>query len=71
MGRHQPEGSAEGAWTTARRKGLRIGEALIDLKLAQESQVYKALAAQNNMEYVDLDTTSIPPNAGQPDPRAK
>ena len=44
-------------------RGLRIGESLIDLKLAQESQVCKALAAQNNMEYVDLDATSIPTNA--------
>ncbi len=44
-------------------KGLRIGEALIDLKLCNESQVYKALAAQHNMDYVDLDKTSIPPNA--------
>jgi type IV pilus assembly protein PilB len=45
-------------------RSIRIGEALIDLKLAQESQVYKALAAQNNMEYVDLNSTSIPPSAG-------
>ena len=44
-------------------KGLRIGEALIDLKLCNEVNVYKALAQQHNMEYVDLDKSSIPPNA--------
>ncbi len=44
-------------------KGLRIGEALIDLKLATEAQVYKALATQQGMEYIDLEKSSIPPNA--------
>jgi type IV pilus assembly protein PilB len=47
----------------AKTKGLRIGEALIDMKLASEAQVYKALAQQQNMEYFDLDKSSIPPNA--------
>ena len=47
----------------AKTKNLRIGEALIDLKLAAEANVYKALAAQHNMEYVDLDKSSVPPNA--------
>jgi type IV pilus assembly protein PilB len=47
----------------AKAKNLRIGEALIDLKLCSEPNVYKALAAQHNMEYVDLDKSSVPPNA--------
>jgi type IV pilus assembly protein PilB len=47
----------------ARAKGMRLGEALIDLKLATEAQVYKALAQQQNMEYIDLEKSSIPPNA--------
>lgn len=46
----------------ARKQQLRIGEALIDLKLANESAVYKALASQHNMEYVDLDKSSVPTN---------
>jgi type IV pilus assembly protein PilB len=36
---------------------------LVDLKLCSESNVYKALAAQHNMEYVEVDRASIPPNA--------
>ncbi|MGC4031287.1 MAG: ATPase, T2SS/T4P/T4SS family [Tepidisphaeraceae bacterium] len=44
-------------------KGLRIGEALVDLQVVKESHVYKALAAQFGMEYVDLDKNSVPPNA--------
>jgi type IV pilus assembly protein PilB len=44
-------------------KNTRIGEALVDLKLASETNVYKALAAQHNMEYIDLDKSSVPPNA--------
>jgi type IV pilus assembly protein PilB len=47
----------------SKTKRMRIGEALIDLKLCPEANVYKALAAQNNMEYVDLERTSVPPNA--------
>src|SRR5918996_801088 len=46
-----------------RAKSLRIGEALVDLKMCSEVQVYKALAAQHNMEYVDLDKSGIPPEA--------
>src|SRR3954453_7989260 len=45
----------------AKTKSMRIGEALIDLKLASETNVYKALAAQHNMEYIDLDKSSVPP----------
>src|SRR3984957_18239377 len=47
----------------AKSKGLRIGEALIDLKLCNESNIYKALAQQHNMEYIDLDKGAVPPNA--------
>jgi type IV pilus assembly protein PilB len=47
----------------AKAKNLRLGEALIDLKLCSESNVYKALAAQHNMEYVEVDRGSIPANA--------
>jgi type IV pilus assembly protein PilB len=47
----------------AKAKGLRIGEALVDLKLCSEANVYKALAQQHNMEYVDLDKSAVPPDA--------
>ena len=47
----------------AKSKSLRIGEALMDLKLCNETNVYKALAQQHNMEYIDLDKGAIPPNA--------
>jgi type IV pilus assembly protein PilB len=48
----------------AKAKNLRIGEALVDLKLCSESNVYKALAQQHNMEYVELDRNAVPANAG-------
>src|SRR5687767_6946519 len=47
----------------AKSKNLRIGEALVDLKLCSESNVYKALAQQHNMEYIDLDKSGVPPEA--------
>src|SRR5438128_6479449 len=47
----------------AKAKNLRLGEALVDLKLAAEANVYKALAQQHNMEYVELDKSSIPGGA--------
>ena len=47
----------------AKQKNLRLGEALVDLKLAAEANVYKALAQQHNMEYVDIDKNSIPGGA--------
>jgi type IV pilus assembly protein PilB len=47
----------------AKSKSLRIGESLIELKLCNENQVAKALAVQSGMEYIDLDKSSIPPNA--------
>ena len=43
-----------------KKQGLRIGEALIDLKLCNDVAVYKALAAQQNMDFIDLDQTQIP-----------
>src|SRR6476469_8697740 len=57
----QPQ-EVEKALAHAKTKNLRIGEALIDLKLVPDAAVYKALAAQTGMEYVDLDRNSIPPN---------
>ena len=53
----------EKALAHAKTKNMRIGEALVDLKLAGETQVYKALASQHSMEYVDLDKSGIPPEA--------
>src|SRR3954462_12991924 len=44
-------------------KNMRIGEALVDMKLASETQVYKALASQHSMEYVDLEKSGTPPKA--------
>jgi type IV pilus assembly protein PilB len=58
----QPK-EVQSALDHAKKKNLRIGEALVDLKLATEANVFKALAAQNNMEYVDLDRDSVPPQA--------
>ncbi len=57
----QPK-EVEAALAHAKAKNLRIGEALIDMGKATESNVYKALAAQTGMEYVDLDRNGIPPN---------
>ena len=47
----------------AKQKNLRIGEALMDMKLCSENNVYKALAAQHNMEYIDLEKSAISPNS--------
>jgi type IV pilus assembly protein PilB len=47
----------------AKSKHLRLGEALVDLKLCSEINVYKALAQQHNMEYVELEKSAVPPNA--------
>jgi type IV pilus assembly protein PilB len=44
-------------------KNMRIGEALVSLNLCSESNVYKALAQQHNMEYFDLEKSSVPANA--------
>ncbi|HEY7118141.1 MAG TPA: ATPase, T2SS/T4P/T4SS family [Tepidisphaeraceae bacterium] len=58
----QPK-EVEKALAHAKTKGLRIGEALLDLKLCTDNHVYKALAQQFGMEYIDLDKNSVPPNA--------
>jgi type IV pilus assembly protein PilB len=39
----------------SRKEGLRIGEALVALGLADEEDVTKALASQYDMEYIDLE----------------
>ena len=41
---------------------LRIGEALVELNLADEVDVAKALAFQHDMEYIDIDTNTIVPD---------
>jgi len=46
-----------------KKQGMRIGEALVDIKACGENNVFKALAAQHGMDYVELDKTSIPPDA--------
>ena len=51
----------EEALEHARRESLRIGEALIALGLADEEDVTKALAAQYDMEYVDLERQVVVP----------
>ncbi len=45
----------------ARGEGIRIGEALIALGLADEEDVTKALATQYDMEYIDLDRNVVVP----------
>ena len=47
----------------AKAKNLRMGEALLGLKLCSENNIYKGLAAQHNMEYIDLDKSAVSPNA--------
>ncbi len=42
-------------------EGLRLGEALINLGLADEEDVTKALASQFDMEYIDLDRNMVVP----------
>src|SRR5665213_4515244 len=46
-----------------KKQSLRIGEALIDLKICKEVDVCKGLASQHNMEYWDLDKNPIPAQA--------
>ena len=45
----------------AQRDGLRIGETLVSLSLADEEDITKALASQYDMEYIDLDQNVIVP----------
>ena len=51
----------EEALEHARQEGLRVGEALVALGLADEEDVTKALASQFNMEYIDLDRNVVVP----------
>ena len=46
----------------ARQEGMRIGEAMVALGHADEEDVAKALARQNDMEYIDLDQNVVVPN---------
>ena len=45
----------------AQKEGVRIGEALVSLGLADEEDVTKALATQYDMEYVDLERQMLVP----------
>ncbi|HVP10770.1 MAG TPA: ATPase, T2SS/T4P/T4SS family [Phycisphaerae bacterium] len=54
---------ADRAAEFAINNGKRIGEALIELKLASEEDVVKALATQHGMEYVEVSRKTVPPNA--------
>jgi len=51
----------EEALQHARAEGLRLGEALVALGLADEEDVTKALASQHDMEYIDLDRNIVIP----------
>jgi len=55
------ENMVEEALTHAREEGLRIGEALVSLGLADEEDVTKFLAMQYDMEYVDLERQVLVP----------
>lgn len=56
-------GDVNKALELAKGKNMRLGEALVEQKLATEAQVYKALATQHGMEFVDLESVQIPGNA--------
>src|SRR5439155_18480259 len=43
----------------AKKGGMRIGEAMVEMNMCTEGNVYKALAAQQNMDYVELDRTQV------------
>lgn len=43
--------------------GKRIGESLVELQLATDEDVCKALARQHGMEYVEISRKTIPPTA--------
>ena len=49
----------------ASQNGKRIGEALVELEMAAEDDVTKALAAQFDLEYVDLDKNPVVPDTLQ------
>ncbi len=52
----------EEALAHAKSEGLRIGDALVALGLADEEDVAKALASQYDMEYIDLDRNVVVPD---------
>lgn len=43
----------------------RLGEVLLEMKLATEDQIYECLAKQFGYEFVNLDTVQIPPNVAK------
>lgn len=57
-----PEALADGI-AYAAQHSKRIGEALVELELAGEEDITKALAAQFDLEYVDLDKSAMVPAA--------
>ena len=48
---------------TSKTSNKRLGEILLELKLVDEDTLTKAIAKQFGMEYVDLDTATIPSDA--------
>lgn len=55
------QSAIEEALEHAQNEGMRIGQALIALELADEEDVTKALANQFDMEYIDLDKNVVIP----------
>jgi len=47
------------------KTGKRIGETLVELELCREDDVYKALATQHGLEYVELSRSLMAPDALQ------
>src|SRR5690606_21674623 len=54
---------ADRAAEYALNNGKRIGEALIELQLASEEDVTRALALQHGMEYVEVNRSTVSPEA--------
>ncbi len=50
---------ADQAAAEAQKTGKRLGDVLVDKQWAKEDQVYKALANQFGMEYVDLEANGV------------
>lgn len=59
------QAALDDALTYSKEHGKRIGEALIELELASEDDVVKALATQFELDYVDLDKNVHIPSALQ------
>jgi type IV pilus assembly protein PilB len=53
----------EDALAYAQKQNRRLGEALVELELVSEDDVSKALAAQSDLEFVDLDKNVVVPAA--------